>query len=292
MNGQAQAHSRRTFLVGGILLVALFGLEAERISGSPPRVPVPELLESAVALPVGPIVVDHPEDQIRSNPLAFLRHARQSYDQKIRDYECRFSKQESLHGRIGETQVSEVKFREGPFSVFMTVVENPGRYRRVLYVKDEIVKEGQQYATIEPQGAIARFLVKSVQRPIDGEEARQSSRRLITQFGFANSLDLIVRYADLSAELGQLDLRYMGPGEIDGRPTYVFERRLPIQEPGVDWPDTLLVFHIDQEWHLPLSCCSYADLEGRALLGRYTFSNVRLNVGLDARDFDKQTYGM
>ena len=46
------------------------------------------------------------------------------------------------------------------------------------------------------------------------------------------------------------------------------------------------------EWHSPVACYSYDDFEATRLLGSYIYTNVRLNVGLQATDFDRKTYGL
>jgi len=283
---------QRIFAGCGVLLLCLFNLEARRVSGEAESGGGIELLGEAVAIPTLPRFESPALQLHRTDPLAYLREARRGYDHRIRDYVCLFEKQERLHGLLSEPQVSKVKFREGPFSVFMHVVENANRYRRVIYVKDRIVKNGQQHAVVEPEGAVARFLVKSVVRPIDGPEARKSSRKPISQFGFARSLELIIRYATLAAERDRLDLRYVGAGEVDGRPTHRFERRLPLDDPSVQWPDALLVFDIDQEWQLPVACYAYGDSQGTELLGKYVYTDVALNVDLQDLDFSSDTYGL
>jgi hypothetical protein len=230
--------------------------------------------------------------QLQSDPLQFLKDARRDYDRKVKDYVCTFAKQEYIGGRLTDIQESNVKFREGPYSVFMHVTKNAGKARRVLYVEEGLVKDGEEYAIIQPEGAIARLFVDSVERAIQSEEVRRASRRAINEFGFARSLGLIIRYAEMTRNQGNLKLRYVGEGSVDGRPTYVLERRLPKEGLGTIWPDVLLVAHIDQEWLVPVSCTSYADLHGSQLLGRYVYTHVNFNVGLTDQDFNRKTYGL
>ncbi len=230
---------------------------------------------------------------VTQDPLAFLHEARRAYDLKVRDYVCTFTKREYLGGRMRPEQQAAVKYREGPRSVFMHFTKNADKARRVFYVQDRIVKDGEQYAVIEPEGAIARIFVSTVERPIEGKEARKAARRSIAHFGFSGSLDLIIRYSEFSREMGKLDLRYAGEGQIAGRPTFVIERRLHGDgPPDAPWPDTLLVAHIDQEWLIPVGVYAYGDLEGKELLGKYTYTNVVFNVGLSDRDFDPDSYGL
>ena len=125
-------------------------------------------------------------------------------------------------------------------------------------------------------------------RPIDGPDAKKSARRRIDQFGFANSLRLIVKYCDLSAEHNELDLRYVGDSAVGERPTYVIERRLAYTGDDGVYPDRLLIVHLDKEKLLPMCCISYADDAKTKLLGRYVFTNVKFNVGLTEGDFARK----
>lgn len=286
-------HPNKRLAVGcGGVLCGLFCAQAQEMAALPPTSAVPALLETASATPISPIGGSSFLPSVQIDPLAYLHKARRDYDHSVRDYSCRLTKQELLGKKLSKEQVVEVKFREGPFSVFMHITKNPDQARRVLYVKDKFVKDGAEQAVVEPEGPIARLLVRSVLRPIDGRDAQKVSRRLISEFGFARSLDLVIKYAELAQAQGRLDLRYAGEGMIDGRRTHVLERRLPYDSASREWPDALVVVHMDQEWNLPVACYSYADPDGKQLLGKYEYSNVRLNIGLPQTDFEPATHGL
>ena len=288
----ARHSSRRLFVFCGLLLGCLFFGEAQRTAGGPAFDRLPGILPAAAATPASSSARPTIDSLYSRDPLAYLKQARRDYDNRVRDYVCRFTKQELLGDQLTEDQVAQAKFREGPFSVYLHITKNPGRARRLLFVKDRIVKNGRQHVLVEPEGPIARLLVKSVHRPIDGRDAQRASRRIISEFGFARSLDLLIKYADISQDRDRLDVRYVGEGEIDGRPTHVIERWLPIDDDSYPWPDARVVIHMDQEWNLPIACYSYGDHEGKILLGKYIYSDVHLNVGLRDTDFDPQTYGL
>jgi hypothetical protein len=220
-------------------------------------------------------------------PLDLLREAQKRYRDTVVDYTCFFTKQENLFGRMTAVQGADVKFRDQPFSIFMHWTQNPDKARRVCFVSGKwTTKDGQAAALCEPEGAIARTFISKILRPIHGADAKAASRRTIDQFGFGNTLHLIVKYAMLAHQRGELQLVHLGDGEVDGRPTYVFERRLPYTgEDGV-YPDRVLVFHLDKETLLPVMCASYADDAKQELLGQYTYTKVRLNVGLTDASFE------
>src|SRR5262245_11474554 len=135
---QALKRSLQAALVLGLLVVvSLRGPQ-------PTRSAVPDLIDSAHAAPTPVASERHTPSLLYDDPLAFLKEARLAYDIRVRDYVCRCSKREQLGGVLGPWQVSEAKFREGPFSVFLHILENADKARRVLYVKDQRVREGSQ----------------------------------------------------------------------------------------------------------------------------------------------------
>jgi hypothetical protein len=225
----------------------------------------------------------------RSDSVGVFRAALERYARDVHDYTCTFEKQELVGGALTADQVAQVKFREEPFSVDMRWIKNADKARRALYVEGWWTNaRAEKLAVVEPAGWMARLLVDDVLRPIDGPEAQRAARRRIDQFGFANSLRLILKCGDLSAERGELDVRYLGEGTLGTRPTYVFERRLPYTGERGRYPDRLLVIHLDQEYLLPTCCIACADEAGTKLLGRYVITDVKFNVGLTDSDFARK----
>ncbi len=227
-----------------------------------------------------------------ADPIGFFEMALDRYDRSVRDYTCTFSKQELVGNRLTEEQVIRAMFCEKPFSVRLEWIRNEDKCSRVLYVADRWVKDNQQLAVVEP-GAIARLFVPYVMRPIHGRDAQKSSRRTIDQFGFRNSLSLILKYCKLAREQGVLEsFSYVGNDRVEGRDTLVFERRLPYTGEEGFWPDRLLVVHIDRETLLPILCVAYADDARQVLLGRYMMTDVKLNPNLPDSVFTLQGMGL
>lgn len=222
----------------------------------------------------------------RQRPLDFFRACRARYDETVRDYRCTFIKQERVGGQLGAEQEIAVAFRESPFSVDMRWVRNPGRASHATYVAGRWL-DGQkrEEAVFRPAGLLGT-LTGDVRRPIHSDVARAESRRTLDQFGFKNTLDLIIKYSEKGAGVPGYSLRFVGEGQVDGRPTYAFERTLPYTGDERDFPDRLLVIHVDQEWLVPSACVSYADDQRQQMLGSYVLADVAFNVGLSDADFD------
>ncbi|HOB73780.1 MAG TPA: DUF1571 domain-containing protein [Phycisphaerae bacterium] len=293
--------SGRIQVVIGLVLLAALIFQCHRALTAKARQPqTPVAVQEPVrhrpsvafAAPAPPSPVSEPPEALAArDPMGFLQMAMERYDRTVRDYTCTFTKKELIGGKLTGEQVIDVWFREKPFSVRMEWKRNADKISRVLYVADRWIDEGRQMALVEPAGSIARLFVSCVMRPINGEEAKRSSRRTIDQFGMRNSLALTLKYARLAQEKNLLDLSYKGKGEVDGRPTFIFERRLPYTDEHGIWPDRVLVVHMDQEMLLPVLCLAYADDERKILLGHYEITNVKLNPNLPDSVFTKEGMG-
>lgn len=228
---------------------------------------------------------DENEQFARRDTLGFLKSCRAQYCDRVQDYRCRFIKRERVHGAMSSEQEIDVAYREEPFSVHMTWVKNPGRAQEVSYVQDRWVENGRQLALIKLAGVLGMLAPSGVKRDIRGEEVKASSRRTIDQYGFRNTLDLIIKYCDLAKGKPGYKLSYLGIAELNGRETYVLERRLPYTVEDDPYPDRLLLIYIDRELLLPVGCYAYADELGSELLGKYVSTDIALNVGLSDADF-------
>lgn len=227
------------------------------------------------------------EDFAQRDALGFLKFCLEKYKTDIRDYRCTFTKLERILGELKPEQIADVRFRDQPFSVDMTFTKNIADCKRALYVADKwLDDEGNQQAWAKPGGAIVRLLISKILQPIHGSRAKKASRRTIDQFGFGKSFELIIFYCEKAEADDAFSLSYVGQGSIGGRPTYKFERILPYDGDESNYPDHLLVFHIDQETLLPTACYAYSDSAGEQLLGSYIYTDVVLNPGYVADDFD------
>jgi hypothetical protein len=213
------------------------------------------------------------------DPLELLDRGWQHYRENIERYRCTLRKQERLADGLTEVQRVEVRFRESPRTVYMLWQEHADEVRRALYkdAPEFVDREGRKQARIEPAGAIARLFVKDLMIDIHGKRARESSRRTIDECGFHATFELLNQTNELAAEHGVLDIRHVGSGAVDNRPTHILVRELPYEGPDGPFPEARLVVHIDQEWLLPVAIYSYADRQERELLGSYVFTDVELN---------------
>jgi hypothetical protein len=290
-------HSNATRVNGGFilrqrwLLIVLLALTALKLTAWITHRPSEPVIADQVVFTTA--AADPWEELAVRNPVQFLQRALERYRLSVRSYRAVFEKQEQIAGRLSDRQVIEIKFREQPFSVAMHWLLNPFRAERVLYVAgSRVTDDGRELALVRPTGVIS-VLVPRVTRDIHGADSAKASRRTIDEFGFANTLQLILDFSQLAAKRGELTLVYKGTSEIDGRPTYLFERKLPLPgKDGPQYPDCTLLFHIDKAWLLPVACYSFADENEQELLGSYVYRDVRLNCGLTDADFTPESNGM
>lgn len=278
---QRASHYPKTAL---IMLLAGWSFQCHHAASESPNGPL-----RSPAATGSPVVstsrCDWTEERVRRDPLGFLRQCRDHYDRTVKDYKARFVKQERIAGVLRNEQETDVRFRENPFSVDMRWIRNPGRAARINFVAGRWVEDGRELALIEPSGLLGMVVPGGVKRDIRGPEALAESRRAIDQFGFRNSLGLIIKYCEQAAGSDGYSLTCHGTTEYDSRTCYLFERTLPYRSEGGAFPDRRLLVYIDSEWLVPIGVFAFADDASQELLAKYCFSSIEFNTGLTDADF-------
>ncbi len=217
----------------------------------------------------------------QESPRALIRLARERCLREVQDYRCVLLRQERLAGTLGPLQCVAMRYRQQPHSVYLEWLENADQAKRACYVRGrDRDADGADLALIEPAGCVLRMFAAEVRIAVDGERARASSRQTLDKAGHAGTYAAIEAVNRTAALRGELDLRYLGIGAIDGRETYVLLRELPYAGEGGAYPNAQLVLHLDRAWLLPVGIYTYADRDRRILLGSYTMTKVEINVGL------------
>ncbi|MFN0137017.1 MAG: DUF1571 domain-containing protein [Phycisphaerae bacterium] len=289
MPKSSNSFGRRAMLLAA-MIVPLVCAEGDSDGQLLVAAPAPAIkAKSPIVAASGVKKLNHEEliELARTNPIELAQMGRQFHDDQIRDYSCVFVKQERIDNKLRPVEEIEVLFRTKPHSVFMKWLKNEDQVKRCLFIDtpDRVDSKGQKIAKVEPAGVLIRLIISEIEMPIHGDRARAASRRTIDEFGFRSTLDLLDRYNTIGAQKGVLDYHYAGKGVVDGRPTFIFERMLPYTGPKSEYPDAKMIIHLDQEWLLPTSVQSFADKEGKQLLGSYQYKSVRINPGLTDQHF-------
>ncbi len=225
----------------------------------------------------------------RNDPFAFLENCLMHYDRDVRGYALTMQKQERLQGRLQNKEVIEVAFNDRPHSVSLHWLQGARKADRVIYVAGE--NDGMMLA--HPTGA-AGMLVKVVRRKVDSEEARQSGRYTLDQFGFKNTLTRAIASMQTAQKKGALHLEFQGEAKvIETGQRVCYKIKRTYSEPEADGTQELTLY-VDRENYLPIGVVVKGKVEpasgNRELLGEYFFRDVRLNPEFKPDQFKEAAF--
>lgn len=280
--------SRRRLFTAPLLVLAV-GLAVVWLQ---PKKSQEELLPSTSVPPkVSTPPPEKLEEILERDPMRFLEMSLDKYDKTITGYVCTFNKQERIKGELKEPERCEVRFREAPFSVFMTWERTE---KQPVFAIGKLTRPAKVlYSAGENDGKlVARANVPFVPlqiRDVDGPEAKNSGRFTIAQFGFKKSTERTLRSMKEAASRGRLFVRYEGivPVEkLGGQKCYKFVRT-PYDPPPAeeDQLNTLTVYYDLDHW-LQVGA-ELRDVEGR-LLGEYYFTDIQINPGFSEKQFTRE----
>jgi hypothetical protein len=254
------------------------------------------------------------EELARQDPVAFLENCIRYYDRDVQGYSLVMQKQERLpkkepieKRKLQKKEIIEVCFREKPFSVFMNWKEGARKADRALYVEGE----NDNQIVVHPAGLAGKF-VKSIKRPVNGEEAQESGRYTLDQFGIKNGTLRTLLFMKAAKERGKLDMDYFGadgqwhpcgsdPNRSDSaglkmgkklvadagnRPCYALRRHYDQEENDGVWE---LTFFVDPSNWLQVGSIVEGKIDqatGRSyLIGEYYFRDINLNPTFEPDQF-------
>jgi len=211
----------------------------------------------------------------------FLEKCVQHYEQLgIQGYSVILHKQERIGGKLQPSEDIECFYREKPYSVFMHWLHGQRKAESSLYVEGE--NGGKMLA--KPAG-LAGVFVKVVERDVDGEDARQSGRYTMKEFGLKAAIQKTYRDWKAAKEKGTLHVEYLGVRkvrEVGDRPCYVLRRTC--SEPEED-NITDITIYIDKETWLQMGTV-LKDPNGK-LIGEYMFRDLRINPEFKPNQFTR-----
>jgi len=200
----------------------------------------------------------------------------------VRDYECLLTKREWIGGEL-KTQKMKLRLREEPFSVYMKFGE-PQAGREVLYVDGQY---GGKIVAHEGSGLAALI---TVNLDPTGADAMAENRYPITSVGLQNMLTLLTEQWQLESKYGEIDVKHYPQAQIGKTACIVIEASHP--NPRKQFRFHLTRLYLDAETDLPIRLENYAwprrAGDDPQLVEEYTYDQLRTNVGLTARDFDRE----
>jgi hypothetical protein len=206
-----------------------------------------------------------------SDVVAFLEKCVQRYGQLgIQGYSVILHKQERIEGKLQPSEEIECFYREQPLSVFMHWLRGQRKAESSLYVEGE--NGGKMLA--RPAG-VAGFFVKVVERDVDGEDARQSGRYTMKEFGLKFAIEKTYRDWKAAKEKGTLQVQYLGIRKVrEAGDRLCYTLRRTCAEPEEDGVKEVTIY-IDKENWLQVGSVLKA-LDGK-LMGEYMFHDLHLN---------------
>jgi len=250
-----------------------------------------------------PAATAHAAEEAAPHPLMpLLRtayHVYRQMDQQIQDYTCVLTKRERVNGRLRgyETMVVKIRHQQAldgrvvtPFSVYVRFLR-PARLkgREVLYV------HGKNHGKMIVHNGGTRFEYITTAVPPDSPVALQHNRYPITEIGVKNLTRRLIE--DGQEELQYDDVRLsIAPGaKVDGRPCTMIEVSHAAPREGLSYQFARILF--DDVLQIPVHYSAYdwPKEPGGAprLIEEYTYTKIRINVGLTDADFDhrNERYG-
>ncbi|MCU0871229.1 MAG: DUF1571 domain-containing protein [Pirellulaceae bacterium] len=246
-----------------------------------------------VSVHSGPVVGTSPvkEDPLRES-LRIAYDGEKRIKESIRDYTCTLTRRERVEGRLMAYETMFVKIRHQqkqggsvvePFSVYVRFLA-PDRVkgREVIYV------EGQNEGKLIVRNGGTRFEHITTSLLPDSPAAMQQTRYPITEIGMLNLTRRLIERGEQELKDKECQVKLVRGAKINGRPSTVIQVAHTTRQSDLQFKTARIM--IDDELNLPVHYSAYdwPEKEGEpvSLLEEYTYTDVKLNVGLTDLDFD------
>lgn len=227
------------------------------------------------------------EDHALAPVLELARKCRKEMD-SVADYRCLFAKRERFGNRL-EQQTMDMLCRHEPFSVyFRFAAPNPGR--QVLFVT------GQNRGNLLVREGGFKSLVGTLEFQPTHATVMAENHYPVTQAGMKNMITTLVGQWEQELLLPPGTVRIEKDVKLGDASCTRITTVQP--RPSKETKFHRTVLYIENSRTLPVRAEQYAFPQRAgiepSLLEEYTFYRIETNVGLSARDFDRnnRAYGM
>ncbi|RIK80363.1 MAG: hypothetical protein DCC68_11060 [Planctomycetota bacterium] len=236
----------------------------------PPAVPA-QAVAAAVEHPLTPV-------------LKLAHEGLDRMDRTIADYECLMVKRERIDGKLGEHQYVHAKVRNKPFSIYMYfLAPDAVKGREAIYVDGQ--NDGK---LIGHDSGFKGRLLKRVYLDPTSPLVMANQRYPITKAGIRNLTQELVTVGEHDKQFGECDVKFFKGAKVQDRVCTCIQVVHPV--PRKNFRFHLARIYIDDEHQIPIRYESYdwPQKEGGqpVLLEEYTYTKLKLNVGLKDSDFD------
>ena len=266
-------------IVAGItwLLTGHRGSEANDIRTTadlPMTVPVRAVIEQSAST-----LARHPLD----DALEFVEPSLQAL-KNVNDYTAVLTKTELIQGSL-QTEQFDLKFRQNPFSVYLHHISKRTTGREAIFVA------GRNDDKLVAHEVGLKSIVGTMQLNPDDPKVMATSRHPITEIGIAKILDSAIeiwKHEKQTIDPANIDVRIAHNVEVGASECDAVEISHYRQQPGLTYHVGRI--YIDCQTKLPVQAELYGwptkPGDEPPLLEKYTYANVKTNVGLSDTDFD------
>ncbi len=199
----------------------------------------------------------------------------------IRDYTCVLVKRERIAEKLRPYEYLFLKVRHRPFSVYVYTLA-PIKGREIIYV------EGRNHGRLwAHESGPRRLIIGTISLDPRGPRAMKGQKYPITEVGILNLTRRLLEVGRQELRCPDIQVKTYAQARLNGRPCLVLEF---VHPRATNHRFYMARVFVDREWNLPVRYESYgppaAPGEKPRLLEEYTYTNLRLNVGLTDEDFD------
>jgi hypothetical protein len=202
--------------------------------------------------------------------------------QSVSDYTCLFYKRERINRRMTPLFMMAMKERTKPKSIYFKF-EDPYRGREAIYV------EGRNQGRILAHDVgITKFLAGTMELDPSSSRAMEDNRHPISEAGIGALIDTVTRRWVTELSPDESVVLFDPEMMVGDRRCLMVESIHPRRQPHFFFHKVRLF--IDSEFNLPIRFEAYdwPKHEGAPteLVEEYSYTNLKLNVGLGDQDFD------
>ncbi len=211
--------------------------------------------------------------------------------ENIKDYSCLAIRRERINGRLHGFEYFTAKVRrqqtadgvESPFALYLKFLSPESvKDREVLYV------QGQNRDKMFVHNGGKRLAHIRTRLDPTSQMAMRDNRYPVTEFGVENLLKRLIEVAeeDMASE-SEVEVEFYRNATVNERICHGLQVRHPKQEDSERFH--LAKVYLDAELKVPVHFESYSwpDASGEPqLLEQYTYTNIKVNIGLTDEDFD------
>jgi len=211
-----------------------------------------------------------------------LQMARSSQETlaKVKDYSTVFIKKERIKGKLLQ-QSMLMKVRQDPFAVYIKY-QDPHAGREVIYVDGK--NKGK--LLVHEEGIVG--LVGTLSFAPTSPEAMEENRHPVSKAGMKTMLDLLVAQWESELKYGETDVKFYPNAKVGSVDCKLIESSHPEKRPHFNFQKSCL--YVDKQTNLPIRLEQYGFPakagEASPVEEEYSYTNIRLNIGLTETDFD------